>query len=247
MMQRAQPPALAVLLIAFSLSSTSSNKGGVTAFLSKKNVDAPISRIFECSDATVSTLFSSGHQRSSALPPLYYTNGNDVVRGDQRLVTAINSPQEFAAFLDTSSTLYKSSDTRSRSINSDAAAAALNPNTDLRVVKVYASWCLSCKSFDVRYRKLANRHRAPNSDLYAGFPRVQFAELEFGANEALCRSLGATKLPYVLLYRPGDGYTEPREEFVCGPSQFDLVIKAVERHTTGAATTSGRVSRNVEE
>lgn len=99
----------------------------------------------------------------------------------------------------------------------------------LRVVKVYASWCRSCRAFDVRYRKLASRWR--------GQAEVEFADLEFGANEKLCRSNGWTKLPYVLFYRvggPGEGgrgvgIGDAVEEFICGPSRFEVVEQTLDR------------------
>lgn len=111
---------------------------------------------------------------------------------------------------------------------SDPATAA-----DLRIVKVFASWCLGCKAFDTRYRKLANHHRAPDSHLYGGYNRVRFAEIEFGSNEPLCRELGATRMPFVLIYRAGDSYDEPREGFICPPREIDKVREAINRQMYG--------------
>ena len=153
--------------------------------------------------------------RPSPSSTLYYRNPHDVVRGGSHLITAINSPGEFAAFLDTRS-------------GSDPTSTT---TTELRVVKVYAPWCLGCKAFDTRYRKLANQHRAPDSELYGGLNRIRFAEIEFGSNEFLCRELGATKMPYVLVYRAGDPYDEPREGFVCPPREIGRVREALNRHS----------------
>ena len=66
----------------------------------------------------------------------------------------------------------------------------------LSIIKVYASWCKTCKVFDVRYRKLANQM----GDLSTG--NVRFAEMQYDnpANEEMCKLLNATQLPYILIY-----------------------------------------------
>ena len=169
-------------------------------------------------------------QRTSSPPSssaIYYRNPDDVIRGGSHLVTAINSPQEFAAFLDTRDVSSESRIGADGSISDPATAA------DLRIVKVFASWCLGCKAFDTRYRKLANQHRAPDSQLYGGYNRVRFAEIEFGSNEPLCRELGATRMPFVLIYRAGDSYDDPREGFVCPPREIDEVREAINRQMSG--------------
>ena len=169
-------------------------------------------------------------QRTSSPPSssaIYYRNPDDVIRGGSNLVTAINSPQEFAAFLDTRDGSSGSRIDADRSVSDPVTAA------DLRIVKVFASWCLGCKAFDTRYRKLANQHRAPDSQLYGGHNRVRFAEIEFGSNEPLCRELGATRLPCILIYRSGDSYDEPREGFVCPPREIDRVREAINRQMYG--------------
>ena len=181
---------------------------------SKKNFCAP------------STRTPSSPSSPSAL---YYRNPGDVIRGGSHLVTAINSPQEFAAFLDTRGGI----GSRDSSIASEGISDPAKKMTDLRIVKVFASWCLGCKAFDTRYRKLANQHRAPDSQLYGGYNRVRFAEIEFGSNEPLCRELGATRMPYVLIYRSGDSYDEPREGFVCAPREIDRVREAINRQMYG--------------
>ena len=90
----------------------------------------------------------------------------------------------------------------------------------LSVVKVYASWCKTCKVFDVRYRKLANQL----GDLQSG--PVRFAEMQYDNpnNEEMCKLLNATKLPYVLIYRGSKGKVA---DFQCTPAKFQMLTDTV--------------------
>lgn len=215
-------------------SDPGTHRGFVSAFTTDKQAarhKCHRNKNFFCTTSTTRRIPSEITQRTSPLPSsssIYYRNPDDVIRGGSHLVTAINSPHEFAAFLDTRDVRSESRIDADGSMISGPATAA-----DLRIVKVFASWCLGCKAFDTRYRKLANQHRAPDSHLYGGYNRVRFAEIEFGSNEPLCRELGATRMPFVLIYRAGDSYDEPREGFVCPPREIDKVREAINRQMSG--------------
>lgn len=90
----------------------------------------------------------------------------------------------------------------------------------LSIVKVFASWCKTCKVFDVRYRKLANQL----GDLQSG--PVRFAEMAYdtAANEEMCKLLNATKLPYILIYKGSKGKVA---DFQCTPAKFQVLVDTV--------------------
>mmetsp|Transcript_28667 Transcript_28667/g.44029 ORF Transcript_28667/g.44029 Transcript_28667/m.44029 type:complete len:365 (-) Transcript_28667:50-1144(-) len=120
---------------------------------------------------------------------------------------------------------------------------------NLRVVKVYATWCKTCRVFDLKFRKLVKS--TTSSSNTNNHNNIRFGEIEFTANEALCRSLGATKFPYITIYKScpstsnlyesplseGSGgaitltSALPLTEFRCGPSTFHRVVDAIGRYS----------------
>ena len=111
----------------------------------------------------------------------------------------------------------------------------------IMVVKFYASWCRACKSIAPRFKKVAMEYN----------DNIACYEIEFAANQQLCKELGIKKLPCMhfctlslrararalarapwhtrLTARsaralPSDaGELGKVEDFVCGPSKFAKV------------------------
>eukprot|EP00547_Thalassionema_nitzschioides_P004847 CAMPEP_0194211742 /NCGR_PEP_ID=MMETSP0156-20130528/11075_1 /TAXON_ID=33649 /ORGANISM="Thalassionema nitzschioides, Strain L26-B" /LENGTH=222 /DNA_ID=CAMNT_0038939389 /DNA_START=198 /DNA_END=866 /DNA_ORIENTATION=+ len=98
----------------------------------------------------------------------------------------------------------------------------LEEDNRLCVIKFYASWCKSCQKFGVKFRHLATQEgdvfNSDNQLVQSG--RVRFAEIEFGANTKLCRSLKIKRLPSVHIHKGSVGQLAA---FPCGPSKFPIL------------------------
>jgi hypothetical protein len=108
----------------------------------------------------------------------------------------------------------------------------LEPNqlTPLHLFRFHASWCKSCQKFGVMYKKLALDDGDVTDFKTKELVRqgeVRFAEIEFGANARLCRSLGIKRLPNVHIYKGAVGLVTA---FPCGPSKFPLLVEKLESY-----------------
>ena len=85
--------------------------------------------------------------------------------------------------------------------------------SELVVIKYFASWCKACKTIEPKFKRLS-----------AEFKEATFYEVEFGANKDLVKNLQIKKLPCAQLYRNGLVDT-----VVCGPSKFPNVRNEIEK------------------
>jgi thioredoxin-like negative regulator of GroEL len=109
-------------------------------------------------------------------------------------------------------------------VNSDEAWRTFLALDDDRlcVISFHASWCKSCQKFGLLYKSLAHklgdkRDRKTQNIVERG--SVRFASVEWGANTALCRSLGIKRLPTTQIYHAGTLLTS----FACAPAKFQTL------------------------
>lgn len=153
---------------------------------------------------------------------------------------AFSPPRSFVVRAETVGRLFSTSAVREDDARPDIAvlrttedyAKFLARDERLCVIKFYANWCKSCQRFGVKFRHLAfdegDRLDTRGSVVRAG--GVRFAEAEYSAAAALCKSLNIRKLPTVHMHRQGEKVVD----MVCKPSLFHLVVDEVHRWMEGA-------------
>ncbi len=159
-------------------------------------------------------------------------------RGDDEVEEVVWVPPS-QQLLQSKSTIFKIS-------NPEDFLSFISEDDRLTVIKVYASWCQTCKKIDLRYRKLASKfsdkYNNDNNNINGGTAtdqtttsppikergKVRFAELQYDnpANEDLCNNvLEATSFPYFLMYRRKQGQIRG---FYCTPAKFQMLVDTVE-------------------
>jgi len=159
-------------------------------------------------------------------------------RGDDKEEEVVWVPPS-QQLLQSKSTIFKIS-------NPEDFLSFISEDDRLTVIKVYASWCQTCKKIDIRYRKLASKfgdkyNNNNNNNINGGTTtdqtttspikergKVRFAELQYDnpANEDLCNNvLEATSFPYFLMYRRQQGQIRG---FHCTPAKFQMLVDTVE-------------------
>ena len=154
--------------------------------------------------------------------------------------------EEEVVWVPPSQQLLQSKSTIFKINNPEDFLSFISEDDRLTVIKVYASWCQTCKKIDLRYRKLASKfgdkYNNDNNNVNGGTAtdqittappikqrgRVRFAELQYDnpQNEDLCNHLlETTSFPYFLMYRRRQGKIRG---FHCTPAKFQVLINAVE-------------------
>ena len=93
-------------------------------------------------------------------------------------------------------------------------------------MKVYASWCTTCKKFDLRYRKIASQYGDKQYTNNNQRGQVRFAEMQYDKeeNREICNVLKATSFPYIIMYKGSMGKIR---EFQCTPAKINLLVDAI--------------------
>jgi len=84
-------------------------------------------------------------------------------------------------------------------------------------IKIFASWCRSCKAVGPKFGRLSNELGAD----------VEFHSLMFDDNKQLCKKLGVKVLP-VMVIVPGVPARGDVELFACGPSKVPKLRRMLE-------------------
>jgi thiol-disulfide isomerase/thioredoxin len=158
-------------------------------------------------------------------------------RGDDKVEEVVWVPPS-QQLLQSKSTIFKIN-------NPEDFLSFISEDDRLTVIKVYASWCQTCKKIDLRYRKLASKfsdkYNNDNNNINSSTTKeqattspikergkVRFAELQYDnpANEDLCNNvLEATSFPYFLMYRRQQGQIRGCH---CTPAKFQMLVDTVE-------------------
>jgi thioredoxin-like negative regulator of GroEL len=86
--------------------------------------------------------------------------------------------------------------------------------------RIHASWCKSCKLFGKQYerigREIGDLESVNDSSTIVREGEIRLAQIEFGKNTALCKSLGVTKVPSIQFY----SQDKKVDDFPCGPKKI---------------------------
>jgi len=97
----------------------------------------------------------------------------------------------------------------------------------LCMVKFHASWCKSCQKFGMQYERIAQNvgdmvvTNEDGTESIVEQREMRFAEIEYGANRKLCKSLGVKKVPSVHFYSRG----KMVDGFPCGPKKIAMLLE----------------------
>lgn len=101
----------------------------------------------------------------------------------------------------------------------------------LCMIKFYAPYCKSCQKFGQQYSRIGKEigeltiRNKDGSETTVREGEVRMAEMEYGSNKELCKSLGITKLPSIQFYSKA----KLVESFSCGPRKIGMLLEKLSR------------------
>lgn len=108
----------------------------------------------------------------------------------------------------------------------------------LCVIKLFAPYCKACRSFGIKFRKLAtdkgDRLNGAGDTIHLGDAR--FGELDYASNIKLCKNLGVKKFPTVLIFRGGGDSSEKLSEIVCKQTAIEDIVAEMDRFMSLSGT-----------
>jgi thioredoxin-like negative regulator of GroEL len=105
--------------------------------------------------------------------------------------------------------------------------------------RFYANWCKQCQKFGEQYKRIAREigdleevtsTSLVEDDEDTSIVRqgdLRMAEIEYGSNPELCKSLGVTKLPAVHIYSSKGKLVDA---FRCGPKKLPALLDKLDMY-----------------
>ncbi|CAJ1937179.1 unnamed protein product [Cylindrotheca closterium] len=125
-------------------------------------------------------------------------------------IISLNSPEEFKHFLE--------------------------EDERLCAIKFHASWCKSCKVFGKQYerigKEIGNLVAIDDISTVTRMGEIRLAEIEYGKNADLCKSLGVKKVPSIFFYFKGNKL----DGFPCGPKRIAHTLERLNHYRSLSST-----------
>jgi len=105
-------------------------------------------------------------------------------------------------------------------VNPEEYKQFLEADDRLSAIKIHASWCKSCKLFGKQYERIGKEIgdlvAIDDGSTITRKGEIRLAEIEYGKNGKLCKSLGVKKVPSIFFYYRG----KKLDGFPCGPKKI---------------------------
>lgn len=102
----------------------------------------------------------------------------------------------------------------------------------LCMVKFYASWCKSCQKMGMQYERIGKEigdlviTNKDGTETVVKSGEIRLAQIEYGANRKLCKSLDVKKVPSVHFY----SQRKKVDGFPCGPKKIAMLLEKLSHY-----------------